>query len=231
MRVLIFVLLATCLLFADAKPGKNNKNEHKKKNKARAAGRHDKGERVWHLAESEEGCGNYSELYQSHEKPYDLCSEVNATMNICSTRDTDKVKMEEMEEEADETAAAFAEPRHHEDDDHDEDHHHHKMYTPREEAEWEFKTGTCVFRLHMEKEDSSEESSEEASDRKKNKRKGDKKNKKMTKSEMKRMQERSKLRKKLKEKKETKSPEKRSRSKSKVAKNKKQVAAEPRNEA
>ena len=68
-------------------------------------------------------------------------------MNICSTRDTDKVKMEEMEEEADETAAAFAEPRHHEDDDHDEDHHHHKMYTPREEAEWEFKTGTCVFRL------------------------------------------------------------------------------------
>ena len=35
-----------------------------------------KGERVWHLAESEEECGNYSELYQSHEKPYDLCSEV-----------------------------------------------------------------------------------------------------------------------------------------------------------
>merc|ERR1719480_498560 len=133
--------------------------------------------------------------------------------------------MAEEAEKADETAAAFAEPRRHEDDDHD----HQKMYTPREDAEWEFKTGTCVFRLHMEKEDSDEDSSEEASDRKKNKKKGEKKNKNLTKSEMKRMQERSKLRKKLKEKKEN--PEKRSRSKSMVNKNKKQIAAAPRTQA
>ena len=95
-QVLIFVLLATCLLLADAKPRKNKKNEHEKNNKARAGARDSKvftnnkfhiltlnlikmfsqGERVWHLAESEEECGNYSVLYQSHEKPYDLCSEV-----------------------------------------------------------------------------------------------------------------------------------------------------------
>merc|ERR1711983_621184 len=149
--------------------------------------------------------------------------------SVSSTRDTDKVKIEEIADEADETAAAFAEPRHHEDDDHDEGHHNHKMYTPREDAEWEFKTGTCVFRLHMEKEDSDEDSSEEASDRKKNKRKGEKKNKKLTKSEMKRMQERSKLRKKIKDKKDH--PEKRSRSKSNVNKNKKQIAAAPRTQA
>jgi len=225
MRVLIFVLLATCLLLADAKPRKNKKNEHEKNNKARAGARDSKGERVWHLVESEEECGNYSELYQSHEKPYDLCSEVNLTMNICSTRDTDKVMPSEMVKEDEETDAA--EPRH-EGHDHDEEDHEHKMYAPREDAEWEFKTGTCVFRLHMEKEESSEESSE-AGGRKKNKRKGDKKNKKMTKSEMKRMQERSKLRKKLKEKKDH--PEKRSRSRTKVHKNRKQIAAEPRNEA
>ena len=124
------------------------------------------GERVWHLAESEEECGNYSELYQSHEKPYDLCSEVgwkkiidnilqnhksfysskvNVTMNICSTRDTDKVMPSEMVEGDEETAAA-AEPRH-EGHDHNEEDHEHKMYAPREDAEWEFKTGTCVFRL------------------------------------------------------------------------------------
>ena len=65
-------------------------------------------------------------------------------MNICSTRDTDKVMPSEMVEEDEETAAA--EPRH-EGHHHDEEDHEHKMYTPREDAEWEFKTGTCVFRL------------------------------------------------------------------------------------
>merc|ERR1712157_365707 len=82
------------------------------------------GERVWHLAESEEECGNYTELYQRHDKPYDLCSEVNVTMNICSTRDTDKVMPSEMVEGDKETAAA-AEPRHeghdHDDEDHEQD--------------------------------------------------------------------------------------------------------------
>merc|ERR1712157_139323 len=121
--------------------------------------------------------------------------------------------------ESEDTDAA-AEPRHHDEEDHD-------LFQPREEAEWAFKTGTCVFRLHMEEEDSDEESSE-ASGRKTNKKKGGKKNKKMTKTEMKRVQERSKLRKKLKEKKEAKNThDKRSRSK-KVHKNKKQIAPEPR---
>ena len=72
-------------------------------------------------------------------------SKVNVTMNICSTRDTDKVMALEMIEEEDEETAA-AEPRH-KGHDHNEEDHEHKMYAPREDAEWEFKTGTCVFRL------------------------------------------------------------------------------------
>ena len=127
---------------------------------------------MWHVAESEEECGNYSDLHQSHQKPYDLCTEVlyiichkmktmtqflfqvNVTLNICSTRDTDKVKVLKEEEEMGRTEQTVAiqnpvEPRH-EDHEHEHDHEHekqHKMYTPREDAEWEFKTGTCVFRL------------------------------------------------------------------------------------
>jgi len=223
MRVLFFVLLATCLLVADAKGKKHKKNEEAKKAKARSGagrmnGRDSKGERVWHFAESEEECGNYTELYQRLDKPYDLCSEVNVTMNICSTRDTEVMTMEG--EDTEETEAA-AEPRHHDEEDHD-----HDMYTPKDEAEWDFKSGTCVFRLHMEEEDSDEESSE-ANGRKKNKKKGGKKNKKMTKTELKRVQERSKLRKKLKEKKEAKNSPKNSRSR-KAHKNKKQIAPAPR---
>jgi len=144
MRVLFFVLLATCLLVADAKGKKHKKNEEAKKAKARSGagrmnGRDSKGERVWHFAESEEECGNYTELYQRLDKPYDLCSEVNVTMNICSTRDTEVMTMEG--EDTEETEAA-AEPRHHDEEDHD-----HDMYTPKDEAEWDFKSGTCVFRL------------------------------------------------------------------------------------
>ena len=60
-------------------------------------------------------------------------------MNICSTRDTEVMTMEG--EDTEETEAA-AEPRHHDEEDHD-----HDIYTPKEEAEWDFKTGTCVFRL------------------------------------------------------------------------------------
>ena len=41
-QVLIFVLLATCLLLADAKSKKNKKNEHEKNNKARAGARDSK---------------------------------------------------------------------------------------------------------------------------------------------------------------------------------------------
>ena len=60
-------------------------------------------------------------------------------MNICSTRDTEVMTMES--EDSEETEAT-AEPRHHDEEDHD-----HEVYTPTEEAEWDFKTGTCVFRL------------------------------------------------------------------------------------
>merc|ERR1711988_114840 len=120
MRVLFFGLLATCLLVADANGKKHKKNGEAKKAKARSGagrmnGRDSKGERVWHLAESEEECGNYTELYQRHNKPYDLCSEVNVTMNICSTRDTEVMTKES--EESEDTEAA-AEPRHHDEDDH-----------------------------------------------------------------------------------------------------------------
>ena len=47
-----------------------------------------------------------------------------------------------MEGEDTEETEAAAEPRHHDEEDHD-----HDIYTPKEEAEWDFKTGTCVFRL------------------------------------------------------------------------------------
>merc|ERR1711892_222408 len=42
--------------------------------------------RVWHLAQLEEDCGNYTTLH-TEAKPVDLCLEVNTTICICSTRD------------------------------------------------------------------------------------------------------------------------------------------------
>ena len=60
-------------------------------------------------------------------------------MNICSTRDTEVMTIES--EESEDTEAA-AEPRHHDEEDHD-----HDVFNPREDAEWDFKAGTCVFRL------------------------------------------------------------------------------------
>ena len=68
-----------------------------------------------------------------------ILSKVNVTMNICSTRDTEVMTIES--EESEDTEAA-AEPRHHDEEDHD-----HDVFNPREDAEWDFKAGTCVFRL------------------------------------------------------------------------------------
>merc|ERR1711902_280295 len=88
----------TCLLVEAGRPrrGQNNNKKQKGKTdseKGRRDPRHgDRGERVWHIAASEEECGDASAtLYQSHDKPYDLCSEVNTTINVCTTRDTEMV--------------------------------------------------------------------------------------------------------------------------------------------
>merc|ERR1711997_162894 len=218
---------ATCLLVAEASVKRTRGKARSKARMEKVKARNSKGERVWHVAESEEECGNYSDLYQSHQKPYDLCTEVNVTLNICSTRDTDKVKVSKEEEEMGRTEQTLAvqnpaEPRH-EEHDHEHEHEHekqHKMYTPREDAEWEFKTGTCVFRLHMEKDNSDEDSGEAT------KKKRVQGGRKMNKSEMKRVQERSKLRKKLRDKRDNGSDKK-----SRSNRNKKINAPQPRSEA
>ena len=48
-----------------------------KKNEKKRGGRKMERKRVWHIAESEEECGTYSEIKSSDdEKPADLCKEV-----------------------------------------------------------------------------------------------------------------------------------------------------------
>merc|ERR1712130_70613 len=94
MKAILVLLLVTCLLVEAGRPRKyDNKKQKSKKDSGRKMPRHgDKGERVWHIAASEEECGDASAtLYQSHDKPYDLCSEVNTTINVCTTRDTEMV--------------------------------------------------------------------------------------------------------------------------------------------
>merc|ERR1712053_68896 len=137
-------------------------NKAKKTKTESVRGRHgDKGERVWHVAASKEECGDASAiLYQSHDKPYDLCSEVNTTINVCTTRDTEMVPAPtvDVDEEVDESENEI-EARH----DMDE------VYQPKEGAEWDFKTGTCVFRLSMEHEEGDEDHDHGHSRKKKNK--------------------------------------------------------------
>merc|ERR1712233_143684 len=169
MKVILVLLLATCLLVEAGRPrrGQNNNKKQKSKTdseKGRRMPKHgDKGERVWHIAASEEECGDASAtLYQSHDKPYDLCSEVNTTINVCTTRDTEMVPATTVDvaEEVDESENEI-EARH----DMDE------VYQPKEGAEWDFKTGTCVFRLSMEHEEGEEDHDHEHSRKKKNKNK------------------------------------------------------------
>merc|ERR1712130_873030 len=74
-----------------------------------------------------------------------------------------------------------------------------EVYQPKEGAEWDFKTGTCVFRLSMEHEEGEEDHDHEHSRKKKNK-----KNKKVNKAQKKRMVGRAKLRQKVNQKNESK---------------------------
>merc|ERR1712173_498654 len=152
MKAILVLLLVTCLLVEAKRPrnAKNN-NKSKKPKTETVRGRHaDKGERVWHVAASKEECGDASAvLYQSHDKPYDLCNEVNSTINVCTTRDTEMVPTVEkvdMTEEVDASENEI-EARHNMDE----------VYQPKEGAEWDFKTGTCVFRLSMEHEEGEED--------------------------------------------------------------------------
>ena len=66
---------------------------------------------------------------------------MNSTINVCTTRDTEMVPAVEkvdMTEEVDESENEI-EARHNMDE----------VYQPKEGAEWDFKTGTCVFRLRL----------------------------------------------------------------------------------
>merc|ERR1712130_694960 len=195
MKVILVLLLATCLLVEAGRPRRgqnNNKKQKSKTEKGRRMPRHgDKGERVWHIAASEEECGDASAtLYQSHDKPYDLCSEVNTTINVCTTRDTEMVPATtvDVDEDVDESENEI-EARH----------DMNEVYQPKEGAEWDFKTGTCVFRLSMEHEEGEEDHDHEHSRKKKNK-----KNKKVNKAQKKRMVRRAKLRQKVNQKNESK---------------------------
>merc|ERR1712086_192100 len=53
--------------------------------------------RVWHTAESEEGCGNYTQLMEQ-EKPSELCTEANSTFCICTAREDTSEENHEAEE-------------------------------------------------------------------------------------------------------------------------------------
>merc|ERR1719323_2612078 len=201
MKTFLVLLLVACVLVeakpvvkkGGRKPGKGRSHLTEKHGR-----HHDKGERVWHVAASEEECGDVnSTFHQSHEKPHDLCTEVNATISVCTTRDTEVMESQ------------TAEPRHGDDEDHD---HDHEVFVPKEDAEWDFKIGSCVFKLSMDDEDDSRKEAKRS------------KNKKPTKAEKKRQQDRSKMRRKLKQKEDTKG---RSHG-AKHKKNKKHGAAQPR---
>merc|ERR1712054_142880 len=193
MKAILVLLLATCLLVEAAKEGgrprrRQNNNKSKKPKTEPVRGRHgDKGERVWHVAASKEECGDASAVsYQSHDKPYDLCNEVNSTINVCTTRATEMVPTVEkvdMTEEVDASENEI-EARHNMDE----------VYQPKEGAEWDFKTGTCVFRLSMEHEEGEEDHDHNHY----------RKNKKVNKAQKKRMVGRAKLRQKVNQKNESK---------------------------
>merc|ERR1712130_370088 len=196
MKVILVLLLATCLLVEAGRPrrGQNN-NKKQKQNRFRER---KKNAQTWRQGRKSlahccfrGGVWDASAtLYQSHDKPYDLCSEVNTTINVCTTRDTEMVPATTVDvaEEVDESENEI-EARH----DMDE------VYQPKEGAEWDFKTGTCVFRLSMEHEEGEEDHDHEHSRKKKNK-----KNKKVNKAQKKRMVGRAKLRQKVNQKNESK---------------------------
>merc|ERR1712210_431028 len=72
--LIVVLLLVVC---GDCRGTRGNKRQEKK------------GARVWHLAvtETETECGNFTSLYRE-EKPAELCTEVNSSLCVCSTRNT-----------------------------------------------------------------------------------------------------------------------------------------------
>merc|ERR1711997_1283873 len=73
MKSLFLAVLVVLVESGEAKPSRSRRPE--------------KGARVWHVAESEEQCGNTTSLSRE-EKPSALCNEVNVTFCLCTTRDT-----------------------------------------------------------------------------------------------------------------------------------------------
>merc|ERR1711970_1432555 len=81
MKVFLLALFAVLLVSAEGrKIGKRNGKQGGGKEKSQAT------RRVFHIAETEESCGNYTELL-TEEKPSDLCEEGNTTFCICVTRE------------------------------------------------------------------------------------------------------------------------------------------------
>ena len=81
MQVLICVLMVSALVVVDARRMPAKQRGHRG-GQARHAGVHERGERVWHLAESQAQCGDSNAtLYQHYIKPHDLCTEVNTKIN------------------------------------------------------------------------------------------------------------------------------------------------------
>merc|ERR1712008_42665 len=81
-KVLSLAVFSILLLSTEArKIGKRNGKHAGGKERSRAT------RRVYHVAETEESCGNYTELL-SEEKPSELCEEANTTFCICVARET-----------------------------------------------------------------------------------------------------------------------------------------------
>merc|ERR1711892_1539512 len=82
LKVLSLAVFSVFLLSAEArKIGKRNGKHAGGKERSQTT------RRVYHVAETEESCGNYTELL-SEEKPSELCEEANTTFCICVARET-----------------------------------------------------------------------------------------------------------------------------------------------
>merc|ERR1712008_368645 len=81
-KVLSLAVFSVFLLSAEArKIGKRNGKHAGGKERSQTT------RRVYHVAETEESCGNHTELL-SEEKPSELCEEANTTFCICVARET-----------------------------------------------------------------------------------------------------------------------------------------------
>merc|ERR1712012_1517583 len=139
MKTFLVLLMITALVSANPrnqKHGKKGKGENVKR-EGRHEGEHVKVQRVWHVAEGEEQCGDEAaEIHQHDVKPHELYTEVVE----------DESEVEEAAEETNEVAV-----------DGEAEEEAEVEFAPKEGAEWEFRTGTCAFRLIMENEDEDED--------------------------------------------------------------------------